>query len=310
MEVSRRNFLKCTIGTTAACGLAQFGSANDKTPTESITDTHVYIGHWPHQQLLSEDPQKLVAELRRTGVSQAWTGSFDGLFHKDIASVNQRLADTCARIGDGMLIPFGTINPTLPDWEDDIRRCHETFHMPGIRLHPNYHGYTLDDPRFAKLLELAAARHLIVQLVTWIESERHLLLNPHQPEVDVKPLAVTIAQLPRLRVIVTNCDHIFQGEPIRPLLKNERIRFDFARARDASAIMQLIDKTSPERVVFGSCAPLHSVEAQASKLNGMKSSREVRRKIGSENATALLAESRKTSATVLGLPGHAIVSTQ
>jgi predicted TIM-barrel fold metal-dependent hydrolase len=310
MEVTRRKFLKRTITTAAACGLARLSTAKTDDPTDPTTDTHVYLGHWPHQQLPSDDPPRLVADLRRAGVTQAWTGSFDGLFGKDIAGVNQRLADTCVRIGDGMLIAFGTINPTLPDWEDDIRRCHETFHMPGIRLHPNYHGYTLDDPRFAKLLELATVRGLILQLVTWMESERHLLLNPHELEVDVKPLAEKIAPLPRLKVIVTNCYHAFRDASIRALLKTEQVYFDFARASDADAIKQLIDTTSPERVVFGSCAPLHSVEAPAAKLNEMKLPREVRRKIGSANAAALLALPRKTSATVSGNPGHAIVSTQ
>src|SRR3954451_10424801 len=127
MKLSRRRFLNRTFGTAAACGLARLAKSNDKaSTTESITDTHVYVGHWPHRQLSSDAPLKLVAELRRAGVTQAWTGSVDGLFHKDIASVNQRLAEACTRFGDGMLIPFGTINPTLPDWEDDVRRCHET----------------------------------------------------------------------------------------------------------------------------------------------------------------------------------------
>jgi uncharacterized protein len=311
MEVTRRKFLKHTLGATAAYGLARLGTANDKVSTpELITDTHAYLGHWPHQQLSSDDPANLVANLRHAGVTQAWTGSFDGLFHKNIAGVNQRLADTCARVGDGMLIPFGTVNPTLPDWKEDIRRCHKTFHMPGIRLHPNYHGYTLDDPRFAKLLELAAARGLVVQLVAWMEAERHLLLNPHEPEVDVKPLADKIAPLPRLSLVLTNYDHSSHDESIRELLKNKHVYFDFTRASNAEEIAQLIVRTSSERVVFGSCAPLHNVELSVSKLNEMKLSPDVRRKISSANAASLLALTRKTSAAVTGNRAHAIVSTQ
>ena len=115
-----------------------------------------------------------------------------------------------------MLIPFGTINPTLPDWEDDIRRCHETFHMPGIRLHPNYHGYTLDDPRFAKLLELAAARGLIVQLVAWMESDRHSAAESARTGSRLKPLAEKIAPLPRLKLIVAN----YSDSPPKRILRS------------------------------------------------------------------------------------------
>jgi uncharacterized protein len=309
MNDSRRQFLKRTLAATAACGLAQRSAANDELSDEPITDTHVYLGHWPHQKLPSEDPVSLVAELRRHQVNQAWVGSFDGLFHKDIAGVNQRLAEACKQIGDGMLIPFGTINPMLPEWEDDLRRCHETHHMPGLRLHPNYHGYTLEDPRFARLLDLAAARRLIVQLVAWMEGQRHLLLNPREPEVNVRPLAKKIALLPRLRLILANCYHTSHDESIRALLKNEQIYFDFARASDTEQIKQLIDE-SPERVFVGSCAPLHRAEGPASKLNEMRLSREARRKIGSANAASLLAAPRKTSTTISGKLAHAIVSTQ
>jgi|SRR4051794_30999366 predicted TIM-barrel fold metal-dependent hydrolase len=289
MDVSRRRFLKRTLSTAAACGLAQLSAANDQQ-ADSITDTHVYLGHWPHQQLSSDDPPKLATELRRNGLTLAWAGSFDGLFHKDIAGVNQRLAETCGRIGNGMLlVPFGTINPTLPDWEDDIRRCRETFRMSGIRLHPTYHGYTLDDPRFVKLLELTAARGLIVQLVVWMEAERHLLLNPHVTDLDLKVLEENFALPTGLKLIVTNYSHSSEDGHIPALLRNENVYFDFARASGAESISRLIGKTSPRRIVFGSGAPLHSIEAATAKLKETKLTPDIRRQIGSANAAALLA---------------------
>ena len=108
---------------------------------------------------------------------------------------------------------------------------------------------------------------------------------------------------------MANCSNSSQAESARALLKNQQVYFDFARA-SADATRQLIDMTSPERVVFGSGAPLHSVAEMVSQLNGINGSREVRNKIGNANAASLLTPLRKTSATVLGNRGNAIVSTQ
>src|SRR5690349_16533595 len=102
MPTHRRTFLKQSLAATAACGWARFATADELAPNSSITDTHVYLGHWPHETLSSEAPEKLATQLRESGISQAWVGSFDGLFHKDIASVNDRLASVCAKGGNGL----------------------------------------------------------------------------------------------------------------------------------------------------------------------------------------------------------------
>src|SRR5262245_44180100 len=104
-------------------------------------DTHAYLSQWPLRRLDGDEPAEFVTRVRAQNVTQAWVGSFDGLLHKDVASVNARLSADCRKYGPGLLTPFGAINPVLPEWQEDVRRCREQHNMPGIRLHPNYHGY-------------------------------------------------------------------------------------------------------------------------------------------------------------------------
>ena len=52
-----------------------------------------------------------------------------------------------------ILIPFGTVNLAWPDWEEDLRRCHEVYRMPGIRLYPTYQTFDLNHIEFPRLDE-------------------------------------------------------------------------------------------------------------------------------------------------------------
>jgi hypothetical protein len=230
-----------------------------------LIDTNVYLSRWPTRRLRGDTPETLVELLKKSGVSQAWAGSFEGLLFRDLGGVNERLAADC-RVAPDLLLPFGSINPTLPDWEDDLRRCHEVHRMRGIRLHPNYHGYKLDDPVFVRLLALAAKRGLIVQLALSMEDERTQSALVRAAHVDVKPLADIVRQVPGLKLVIANAFRAMRVEQTDQLVAAGNVSFDIAMLEGVGGVKRLIDQVGLKRVLFGSYAPFYYFASSALKL--------------------------------------------
>jgi predicted TIM-barrel fold metal-dependent hydrolase len=256
-----------------------------------MIDTNVNLFRWPYRRLIGDDAKTLASRLRARGVTQAWAGSYEALLNRDIAGVNLRLADACKRAASDFFVPFGCVNPKSPDWQEDLRRCHEVHHMAGIRLFPNYHGYTLDDPAIPELISSATDHKLIVQIALSMEDTR--TQQTVIPRADPAPLASLLESLPRARVVFLNSGHWNDddaGEGMAKIRRAENAYFDIAMNEGVGGLGRLIDATSPRRVVFGSHSPFYYFESARLKVREAGLSHDLESAILEKNAQALLSE--------------------
>lgn len=256
-----------------------------------MIDTNVTISRWPFRRLPGDETPGLVARLRARGITQAWAASFDGLLHRDIGGVNSRLAEECRLHGAGLLVPFGSVNPTLPGWREDLRRCSEEYGMPGIRLHPNYHGYQLASPEFLDVLNAAGKLRMIVQIAVSMEDPRtqHPLLRV--PPVDLTGLPNLLLRAGgEVRIVLLNhwWTALRAGRALAPYVELGTVYFDIAAVEGIEAVARLVEKLPPERIVFGSHAPLFAVDSALLKVRESGLPAEYRSRILETNAKGLL----------------------
>ncbi len=259
-----------------------------------MIDVNVNLSRWPFRRVPCDEPPRLVEKLRRGGVQQAWTGTLDGLFHRDVAAANARLADECRRYGPGLLVPFGCVNPMLPDWREDVRRCRHEHRMPGIRLHPNFHGYRLEDAAFADVVKEAARQGLIVQLALRMDDIRvqHPLIKV--PDLDPAPLVKLLPTLPQVPLVILNSYRAAGPGPIRQLAVRSGVYFDCAMWDGVGSVAALVEAVSAERALFGSHLPLYPLESSLLKLRESELTAAQSDAVCRENARRLLPSVRGT----------------
>jgi uncharacterized protein len=292
---TRRQFLLTASAVTASIAWHEAGHAEPRPETEKrsmrhrgLIDTNITLSLWPGRRLPLDDTKALLKKLRHEGVTQAWAGTFDGLLHKDIASANAWLAAECHQHGHGLLIPFGSINPRLSGWQEDLRRCAQEHRMPGIRLHPNYHGYKLSEPIFYELLRAATGQGLIVQVALVMEDERmqHRLMQV--PHVDAEPLPGILKSLPAARVQLLNWFRAAKFELLAKLAAAGNAVFDIATLEGVGGVENLLKQIPVNRVVFGSYSPFFYFEASALKLRESRLDANATEAVSFMNAQAML----------------------
>ena len=231
-----------------------------------MIDVNVSVDRWPFRRLPGDEPSQLVDQLQRAASHRPGSAASTACSTRIWPRSMHVWPTRAGRQPAGLLVPFGAVNPRWPDWREDLRRCHEVLGMPGIRLHPNYHGYRLDDPLCAELLRAAADRGLLVQLAVRLEDVRiqHPLMQV--PDVDTEPLPALIAACPNLKLVLLNGLSTVPAERLATLAASGRVFLDIATLEGMAGIGHWLTRVPITCLLFGSHFPFFIWESAELKL--------------------------------------------
>jgi len=213
-----------------------------------IIDASTYVGHWPFRSLPENTVRDLLRWMDRCGIDKALVSPIHAMFYQDAHQANRELHRETKRHRD-RLIPLATLNPGYPGWEDDLRECRERFGMTGVRLVPQYHDYTLDQPCARQIVEAATGLKMVVSLMGRVVDNRYRHHLDQPREIAEDHLLKLFKAVPQARFLLVNFATV-PGDRRwdRPAVWMDMCRF---RAAPAPKLQKLIDRIGADRVVFG-----------------------------------------------------------
>lgn len=283
-SINRRTFVQGSVTAAVALttkSLATFGSSHslpartNQKAAPSLVDTNINLLNWPFRELKYGTTDTLVEKLKKHNISQAWAGSFESLFHKNIDAVNERLTKECMEKGAGMLLPFGTVNIAWADWREDLRRCQELYGMQGIKIFPSYQTFDFTHPDFISLLEEIAKRGMILQIVGDMDDSRNVHPVVKIREVNYESLIDVAKSVTDAKIQLIYWNQKVTGKVQNRFVKETSVFFDTSRIEGNGGLGRLIggtpwngvlDPVPDDRILFGSHVPFFPIENNLLKL--------------------------------------------
>jgi hypothetical protein len=160
---------------------------------------------------------------------------------------------SCADLFSKRTVPFGTLHPRAEDPEAEILFL-KSLDVKGIKLHPEYQDFQVDEPRYFPMYEQLSAAGLIVVF--------HAGHDPgpfeHSDHALPPALKKVHERFPRLCMVAAHMGGWRVWEEVESLLAGTDIRFDTSAVQGElpdAAFLRLLRKHGVERVLFGTDSP-------------------------------------------------------
>lgn len=200
------------------------------------------------------------------------------------ARQQQKVNDFAASINHGHIVAFGSVFPTAPDALDELERI-KALGMKGVKLHPDYQGFSVDDEKMKPIYKKISELGLITVFHAGLD---YGFAPPYGCTPDKMIKALSWFDSP---VIAAHWGGVNCGEGVLKHLCGTEIYFDTSFGYSMMPkyyAEKIIEKHGTDRLLFGTDTPWHTAPMEWRLLNTLGLSGTDAAKISHQNAQRLL----------------------
>lgn len=183
------------------------------------------------------------------------------------------------------IISFGSVHPDAPDAFDELDRI-KSLGLKGIKFHPDYQNFFIDDEKALKLYEKCAELDLPVIF--------HAGYDPVSPEIThALPEASlrVLEAVPQMTLILAHMGGMYMWDKVEELLVGKNVYFDtgfVANEIPDEQMQRIIKNHGADKILLASDCPWNKTGSEIDMINRLKLSDDEKDMIFYKNAKKLL----------------------
>ena len=249
-----------------------------------ILDINAYLGKLPNKRGVASSAEELIKMMDKAGIDIAAVSSTKSLYY-DFREGDKELLEKI----DGFkarLIGFACINPIYEEAKELLVKEVEVYGMKGLKLHPQHHGYDLEDKSTQWIFEEAARLKIPVLIPMRVQaaSESPSYLAP----VKVEKVKAIAERFPDLKLLVGGVTYWEMFEVESAMKKHGNMFIELSFLDIYKGIEILVKKLGSSRIIFGSGMPINQPEVIKALVEEAEISEDDKRMILAENAEKVL----------------------
>jgi len=191
----------------------------------------------------------------------------------------------CKEVRSERIIPFPSFHPYDPEFKEILHEIKQEG-FKGIKFHPYYQNFTIDEEKLFPIYERMCYENLILVMHTGFDFafQRIKIADPEK-------IITVLKNFPSLKLVTTHLGAWEQWEEVQQFLLGKPIYMEISfslECLDADAAKNIISNHPKEYVLFGTDSPWTDQQKAVSLLRGLQLGEEKEGLIFRQNAISLL----------------------